>query len=139
MKTITLFFLILLSNLRLIAQNVLISNQYNPSEPSIMIDPKNPNILIAGANLNNYYVSIDSGYTWIQKILSSSLGVWGDPTISVDTASNFYFFHLSNPPSGNWIDRIVCQKTTNNGSSWTDGSYIGLNGKNKNYWLCPPK
>ncbi len=107
----------------------MISNQNNPNEPSIMIDPKNPNVLIAGANLNNYYVSIDSGYTWTQKTLSSSLGVWGDPTISVDTASNFYFFHLSNPPSGSWIDRIVCQKSKDNGKSWSDGAYFGLNEK----------
>ncbi len=131
MKNTRLFLIILLglSNVTLIAQNVMIGDLYNPNEPSIMIDPKNPNVLIAGANLNNYYVSVDSGYTWTQKTLSSSHGVWGDPTISVDTASNFYFFHLSNPMGGSWIDRIVCQKSSDNGKSWSDGSFTGLNGK----------
>ena len=127
-KRLILLLIIFLTNLQLIAQNIMISNQNNPNEPSIIIDPKNQNILIAGANLNNYYISVDSGYTWAENTLVSSLGVWGDPTISVDTASNFYFFHLSNPSSGNWIDRIVCQKSSNNGSSWSDGSYAGLNG-----------
>jgi hypothetical protein len=109
-------------------QNVMITNLVNPNEPSIVIDPKQPNVMLAGSNLRSYYVSLDSGLTWTQNQMSSSYGVWGDPALIVDTASNFYFFHLSNPPSGNWIDRIVCQKTTNNGSTWSDGSYMGLNG-----------
>jgi hypothetical protein len=46
----------------------------------------------------------------------------------VDTLGSFYFFHLSNPASGNWIDRIICQKSTDNGLSWSDGTYTGLNG-----------
>jgi hypothetical protein len=123
-------FIIIMMALPLRAQNVMISNQNNPNEPSIAIDPKNPNVLIAGANINNCYVSIDTGHTWTQKRLTSSFGVWGDPVICVDTASTFYFFHLSNPPSGtgNWIDRIVCQKTSNNGNVWSNGSYTGLNG-----------
>lgn len=110
------------------SQNVLISKLDFPNEPSIAMDPKNPAKLVAGANLNNYYISRDSGQTWTTANLTSSLGVWGDPMITVDTAGDFYFFHLSNPPSGNWIDRIVCQKTTDHGQSWSDGSYTGLNG-----------
>jgi len=110
------------------SQNVMISNQNSPNEPSIKINPSNTDILVAGANLNNYYSSSDSGLTWTNNILSSSYGVWGDPVIDVDVDGNFYFFHLSNPVSGNWIDRIVCQKSTDNGISWNDGSYTGLNG-----------
>ena len=45
------------------AQNVLISNTNYPNEPSIAIDPKHPNVLIAGANINNYYISTDTGRT----------------------------------------------------------------------------
>ncbi len=126
------FLLVLLMSILLnesFAQNILISSSNNPSEPSINIDPKHPNVLIAGANLNSCYISKDTGHTWSQQFMYSSYGVWGDPTISVDTNSNFYYFHLSNPSTGNWIDRIVCQKTSNNGISWSDGSYAGLNGK----------
>jgi len=122
--TLCIFFL----NLNLIGQNIEISNSGNPIEPSIMMDPKNPNILVAGSNLHYYYTSNDGGLTWNTQSLSSSYGVWGDPVIDVDTLGNFYFTHLSNPPSGNWIDRIVCQKSTDNGNTWSDGTYIGLNG-----------
>jgi hypothetical protein len=109
-------------------QNVLIGSYYYPNEPSIMISPKNPDIIVAGANTDIYYYSADGGLTWDEGYLSSPYGVWGDPCIIVDTAGSFYYFHLSNPPSGNWIDRIVCQKSTDNGATWSDGTYMGLNG-----------
>ena len=119
---------ILFAGTVLIGQNIIISDKNNPNEPSIMINPKNPAQLIAASNLNNYFVSSDTGRTWTVHKQTSSFGVWGDPVISVDTAGHFYYFHLSNPPNGNWIDRIVCQKTTDHGKTWTDGSYTGLNG-----------
>lgn len=110
------------------SQNVMITNSSSPNEPSIKMNPLNPDILVAGSNLRNYFYSSDGGLTWSVNQLSSSYGVWGDPVIDVDADGNFYFFHLSNPPSGNWIDRIVCQKSTDNGMTWNDGSYTGLNG-----------
>jgi hypothetical protein len=91
-----------------------------------MLDPKNPNNLVAGSLLNHVHRSFDGGETWSSSILSSTFGVWGDPVIDVDTSGNFYYFHLSNPSAGNWIDRIVCQKSVNNGTSWNNGVGIGL-------------
>ncbi len=106
--------------------NVLISNQNQPSEPSISINPSNTDILLAGANLNNYYVSFDGGLSWSENTLSSSYGVWGDPCTLIGNSGEFYFFHLSNATS--WIDRIVCQKSLDNGITFSDGTYFGLNG-----------
>ncbi len=108
--------------------NVFISDNNFPNEPSIAINPRNTNELVAGSNIDNYYFSLDAGVSWTEGLMSSSFGVWGDPTIACDTIGNFYFFHLSNPSSGNWIDRIVCQKTSSPGAVWNNGSYTGLNG-----------
>jgi len=110
------------------AQNVMITDNNSPNEPSIMMNPLNTDILVAGANLNNVYNSSDGGLTWSEQQMTSNYGVWGDPTFDVDTDGNFYYFHLSNPPSGNWIDRIVCQKSTDNGNNWSSGTFMGLNG-----------
>jgi hypothetical protein len=110
------------------AQNVLISDKNQPNEATVVLDPHNLNLLYAATNINNYYISKDTGRTWVENTLSSSHGVWGDPVMEVDTLGNLYFFHLSNPPSGNWIDRIVCQKSEDSGSNWNDGSYTGLDG-----------
>lgn len=111
-----------------ISQNVMVSNSNSPNEPAIIMNPLNTDELVAGANLNNVYHSTDGGQTWSQQQMTSTYGVWGDPTFDVDTDGNFYYFHLSNPPSGNWIDRIVCQKSTDKGATWSSGTFMGLNG-----------
>ena len=98
--------------------NVLISSNQNPSEPAIAIDPRNPDVIVAGANLNASYYSTDAGLTWTENMLGSSLGERGDPCITVDNAGNFYYFHLAEN-----IDRVICQKSTDGGVTWTDGSF----------------
>lgn len=132
MKRIILAIL-LLHGITIQAQNILISknegHRYGPNEPSIMMDPENTDILVAGSILNNYHLSNDGGRTWETHELKSSYGVWGDPVIDVDSNGNFYYFHLSNVPGGDgWIDRIVCQKSIDKGNSWSDGTFAGLNG-----------
>lgn len=111
-------------------QNIQISiTGTSVSEPSICINPRNTDQIIAGSNLNKYYISEDGGYNWTMNSLSSpQYGVWGDPCIIVDTAGSFYYFHLANPQNGSWIDRIVCQKLDLQTHTWTDGTYMGLNG-----------
>ncbi|HPE87504.1 MAG: T9SS type A sorting domain-containing protein [Bacteroidales bacterium] len=110
-------------------QNIRISNSRSPEEPTVVINPQNTNQVIAGSNIDNVFYSHDGGYSWTVNDLDSPYGVWGDPVIIADTAGHFYYFHLSNPPNGNWIDRIVCQKSTDGGVTWSEGTYIGLNGE----------
>jgi hypothetical protein len=110
-------------------QNILITTTASPNEPAIIINPKNTNQLYGGANIATYFYSNDAGYTWEEgQLVSFESGVWGDPVLLCDTAGAFYFFHLSDPPQGNWIDRIVCQKAETIGDEWSDGTYMGLNG-----------
>lgn len=110
--------------------NVLITdNGQSLSEPSITMNPRNPNELVAGSNLWYYYYSVDGGFNWTQEPLNSpDNGVWGDPCLIVDTAGMFYYFHLSNPPEGSWIDRIVCQKFDIENEEFVSDTYMGLNG-----------
>ena len=127
-KTTIILFLILLSPIFIFSQytNILIDNTGVPEEPTICINPKNTQQLIAGTNTSNYYYSNNGGFNWTEGSLTSSFGVYGDPCVVCDTNGYFYFFHLSD--ATNWIDRIVCQKTTDMGITWNNGSYTGLNG-----------
>ncbi|MCI0448254.1 MAG: T9SS type A sorting domain-containing protein [Chlorobi bacterium] len=133
MKTLFTLVIALLSGITMAQSpytNIQISNQNGPNEVSICINPKNINQLVGGANINSYYYSTNGGSNWTRgSLTSSSYGVWGDPCVIVDTNQHFYYFHLSNPPSGgSWIDRIVCQKSTNAGVNWNNpGTYMGLN------------
>ena len=129
LRSFVIFYFSLLLAMYGKAQNIMISDTDNPNEPSIAIDPKHPDRLVAGANINSYYYSRDGGKTWEEGRLQSTYGVWGDPVIDVDTGGDFYFFHLSNPPQdGHWVDRIVCQKSTDGGVTWSPGTFTGRNG-----------
>ena len=108
--------------------NIQVGTNNSPNEPTIYINPKNPSQMVAGANIDNFYYSSDAGLTWSEGLLTSSYGVWGDPVVIADTAGNFYFFHLSVPTGSQWLDRIVCQKSVNGGQTWSNGSFMGLNG-----------
>ena len=100
----------------------------NPEEVTIAINPVYPNILAAGANIDHFYRSTNAGLTWSEsRLASNTLGVWGDPVVVYDSLGNLYYAHLSNPLTGWWIDRIVVQKSTDNGVTWNEGVGIGMN------------
>ena len=106
--------------------NILVDNTGSPEEVTIAINPLTPDILAAGANISSFYRSTNGGNTWTEsQMVSNTLGVWGDPVVLFDSLGNLYYAHLSNPISGWWIDRIVVQRSTNNGQTWNDGVGIG--------------
>ena len=109
-------------------KNIMISDYFMPEEVSIAVSLKNPALVVAGANITNYYYSADSGKTWEHGFLKSTYGVGGDPMITTDTAGDFYYFHLSEYARGERLDRIVCQKSTDGGKTWSKGTFMGLNG-----------
>lgn len=122
-------------------KNVKVNSINNsPEEVSIAINPRHPNNLVAGANINNYYFSFDGGNTWTNKeIADSKNGVWGDPVLIFDLNGSAYYFHLSRPSQGEWIDRIVCTKSSDGGMTFDNpGTYMGLNPPKKQDkpWAC---
>lgn len=145
MKRIILFFLILILVVRCKAQkatidktsfkNVKIFEQetpykIGPCEPSIYINPTNTNNIVVGSIIDYAHVSFDAGKTWKTTSIKSELGIWGDPCIVADTTGNFYYFHLSDPEGTNWsskqiLDRMVMQKSTDGGKTWSSGVGIG--------------
>lgn len=109
-----------------------LSSTERPCEPSIAISPVNPDIVVAGAILNKVYFSIDGGKTWKRQGMESTYGVYGDPNILATQDGQFYYFHLADPDkkghgSPNFLDRIVCQTSTDSGRTWSSGSSIGKN------------
>ncbi len=130
-KIFSVFLICLASTACAQVKPVLLNSGGGVCEPSIMVDPSDPNRIVAGSVFWDVYTSADGGKKWTSSILTSTYGVWGDPVIIVDNKKNFYYFHLANPPAslGSYIDRIVCQKSTDGGFTWSKGTYAGKNGK----------
>src|SRR5581483_4885044 len=99
----------------------------NPEEVSIALNPRDPNQLAAGANLNYFFYSNDGGWSWHWKQLSSPYGFWGDPNLLFDDSGVLYYEHLS---GNHWMDsefleRIVVQRSTDAGLSFDSGAQVG--------------
>ena len=116
-------------------KNVVIDNNtsfspYQPCEPSIFVSPSNPKHVVAGIVLNKIFHSHDAGETWSMEVIESPYGVYGDPVITADQKGNFYFAHLADPSGDgrsntSWLDRIVIQKSVDQGRTWNEGSFAG--------------
>ena len=111
----------------LVAQAKAGSN-FQPCEPSIAINPKNPDNIVAGVILDRAIYTRDGGKSWAEVQLKSPYGVFGDPVIITDHEGRFYMSHLSSGSTPeSWLDRIVCQTSTDGGATWNGGVGIGLN------------
>lgn len=106
--------------------------EYPPVEPSIAINKKNPKNIVAGIVLDRVVYTKDGGETWKETKLQSPFGVYGDPAVVSDSKGHIYYFHLADPSGKGrsddaWLDRIVCQESTDGGATWSEGASIGNN------------
>ncbi len=116
--------------------------QYGGCEPSIAINPINPKEIAAGSILDGYHYSKNGGKTWKTKQIESSYGVYGDPVLMYNSLGELFYFHLSNFDKTSWLDRIVCQKTTNIQGEFNDGTFPAPNGskvQDKHWMVINPK
>jgi Neuraminidase (sialidase) len=102
---------------------------YSQVEPSICINPKNTDEIIAGTVLTDFYYSKDGGHTWKAKTLKAKWGVYGDPCVIVDTLENFYFFHLTNPNDKRLTGGIGVQRSNKVKGKFRMKSHTAVNGK----------
>lgn len=105
---------------------------YPPLEPSIAINKRNPDNIVAAVVLDKAIYSKDGGLSWQTTTLKSPFGVYGDPAVISDVKGDFYYFHLADPSGKGrsddaWLDRIVMQKSTDGGETWDEGVSIGNN------------
>lgn len=103
----------------------------NPNEVSIAVNHQNEAQVLVASNIANLYQSADSGKSWMEKKLESSLGVAGDPTLFCDEQGIYYYAHLSKTPGKvrpDYYDRMVVQRSLDGGQTWSDGVGVGFNG-----------
>lgn len=109
------------------------------NEPSIAVDPYDGRVLI-GANVDQLYLSVNGGFTFEERKLTSSFGVYGDPVVYIDRLGHYYYAHLSKTKGKKvpemW-DRIVVQRSDDGGDSFLNGIGVGyVEGKMQDkHWL----
>ncbi len=100
------------------------------NETAVAINPKNPLNIVAASARDNVYHSFDGGKTWKSSKMTSPFGVYGEPVVVADSKGTFYYFHLSGT-SGESVEGIVCQTSSDGGVTWDGGSQVGTTpGKN---------
>ena len=116
-------------------------------EPSICINPYNPNEIIAGSVMNDYYFSKDGGLTWKAKSIKAENGVNGDPCMIIDSLGNYYYFHLSNINGQSLVGGMVCQRsksvkgkfkyegTTLQNGLYHDKQWVAVDPENNNLYI----
>jgi hypothetical protein len=109
-------------------KNGIKSEFHGQTEPSIAIDPNNPEIIAAGCIIDEYFYSTDGGKNWSSYALKSTYGVWGDPVVAFDYDGRVYYFHLADYKKTHWIDRIVCQTASKVNGKMSDGTFPKPNG-----------
>jgi hypothetical protein len=77
------------------------------NEPSIALNPTNPDNIVIGANNIYYFNSFVGGENWSEGQRFYSMTVSGDPNLAFDLNGNLYFTILSGelPITGRWTDR----------------------------------
>lgn len=138
-KRTSVFLFLILSANTLFGQfkNIMLDEQSGDQtfvcEPTIAINPRHPNNIVAGSVPDNIYFTKNGGETWKKGKLTSPLGVHGAPALISDSKGNFFYFHLSGPEAGKGEndngkpDRIVVQSSEDGGETWSPGESIGLN------------
>ncbi len=101
--------------------NVLVDANATDGECTIVINPLNPNYILAAANPDILYRSSDAGLTWTRSNLSafSSTGLIGDVALAADLNGNFYCQDLD----GSFLFRTF--KSTDFGATWASETVFG--------------
>jgi hypothetical protein len=99
-------------------------------EPSVVINRKNPKIIIVAAS-RNVYRSSDGGTTWETCKLSPEVANHGGNIVVSDRKGDLYLFHLSGEAGGR-TDRIACQTSKDFGATWSLAGVMTATGDIRN-------
>ena len=131
-------------------KNVRLNDTCGVSEPKIICNPKNPNILAVSANdfsdnaeSGCVFISADGGINWHTKRVPLSLkfkrSAYSDPWLEYDSYGNLYFTAIQLDIQNKGKEGIFIARSTDDGTTWkTDFNFVDYNGK-VNIYLDRPK
>lgn len=133
MKPLALFYFLLLSfmssaqfkNSKLIE----IDDNSQAIAPTVAINKSNPKNIVVGT-AQHLARSSDGGTSWQPVSLKSSFNTNSDPVLTSTHKGTYFFFSSSGSAGGAEASQVVCQRSDDEGLTWTDGSFLGNHSKN---------
>ncbi len=131
-------------------KNVRLNDTSGVSEPKIICNPKNQNILAVSANdfsdnsgSGCIFISYDGGLSWQTKRVPMSLkfkrSAYSDPWLEYDSYGNLYFTAVQFDIINKGKEGIFMARSSDDGTTWkTDFNFVDYNGK-ENIHLDRPK
>jgi hypothetical protein len=101
------------------------------NEPAIVFADPKAKAILAATNTKHLFWSKNGGKNYHHYLAESSLGVYGDPVL-LRHNNDIFYLHLAKAPQLSWpacFDRIVVQRSSDGGKSFTDGVGVGYNGQ----------
>ena len=105
----------------------------NACEPSIAINPRYPNNIVAGSFPANGYFTKDAGKTWTKTSLSASPDAQGNASVIANEKGNFFYFHVAESASGQAgsdgekQSRLIIQESDDGGATWSPAEALANN------------
>ena len=94
-------------------------------------------LLLTGVFLSAFSTSNDGGQTWTSGFyppVPGAFGTFGDPSIDVDSAGNFFFANLGVDAAGNGT--IQVNKSSDGGRTWSDAVVVQQDNGSDKDWLA---
>lgn len=93
------------------------------NEPSIAVDPRNPNRTIIGVNTSTVLVTEDPAMKrWQTVVVNPPQGFYGDPVMKISQSGMVFLAHLAKNKQGTWpqfFDRIVFERSLDSGKTFS--------------------
>ncbi|MBS1680699.1 MAG: exo-alpha-sialidase [Bacteroidetes bacterium] len=127
-------------------KNVKLVEQTTNPRPTITINKKNAENIVAGIVAESFVISNDGGKTWNEKTLKSLSGSGFYPYVVSNSKGSLFYFHvpdiLNNSNTGELPYRIACQNYLQEETMFSPGTFIENNSEvaQRNAWpLAHPK
>lgn len=93
------------------------------NEPSIAVDPRNPNRTLIGVNTSTVLITEDPLLKrWKAVAVNPAQGFYGDPVMKIGQNGTVYLAHLAKNKQGVWpnfFDRIVFERSIDSGRTFS--------------------
>ncbi len=111
---------------------------YNSSADQPVVQTASGQLVFVHRHFSGFSVSHDRGRTWTSGFIPAVPGspfTFGDPSVGVDRAGNFYYASLGTIPDANQTGAVIVGKSTDGGNTFGAAVVAALDDGSDKEWL----